>query len=139
VDDQLLIGREREQAQLRAWAADALAGRGSLVLLAGEAGVGKTTLARRALAGSVLEVLEGVGVQGGTSAFGPVVEVLRAHLRIEGGGPLVEGPWPPAAGSRPARPGWSCWRARTSRSPTASATPCCCGRPACPTTPGSPS
>jgi hypothetical protein len=289
VDDQLLIGREREQAQLRAWAADALAGRGSLVLLAGEAGVGKTTLARRALAGSGLEVLEGVGVQGGTSAFGPVVEVLRAHLRIEGGGPLVEGPlaahlalllpelgppaaegdratlfeairlalaaiaarrpaalllddlqwaddatlellaalarsldtqpllvlgafrsdelprdhpirrlrselrragrlrqvtvepleaeataallertwgrpgrrcagpcstgptaspssstssarpWPPAAGSRPARPGWSCWRARTSRSPTASATPCCCGRPACPTTPGSPS
>jgi DNA-binding NarL/FixJ family response regulator len=92
VDDQLLIGREREQAQLRAWAADALAGRGSLVLLAGEAGVGKTTLARRALAGSGLEVLEGVGVQGGTSAFGPVVEVLRAHLRIEGGGPLVEGP-----------------------------------------------
>jgi hypothetical protein len=289
VDDQLLIGREREQAQLRAWAADALAGRGSLVLLAGEAGVGKTTLARRALAGSGLEVLEGVGVQGGTSAFGPVVEVLRAHLRIEGGGPLVEGPlaahlalllpelgppaaegdratlfeairlalaaiaarrpaalllddlqwaddatlellaalarsldtqpllvlgafrsdelprdhpirrlrselrragrlrqvtvepleaeataallertwgrpgrrcagpcstgptaspssstssarpWPPAAGSRPARPGWSCWRARTSRSPTASATPCCCGRPACPTTPGPPS
>ena len=92
MDDQLLIGREREQAQLRAWAADALAGRGSLVLLAGEAGVGKTTLARRALAGSGLEVLEGVGVQGGTSAFGPVVEVLRAHLRIEGGGPLVEGP-----------------------------------------------
>ena len=92
MDDQLLIGREREQAQLRAWAADALAGRGSLVLLAGEAGVGKTTLARRALAGSVLEVLEGVGVQGGTSAFGPVVKVLRAHLRIEGGGPLVEGP-----------------------------------------------
>jgi AAA ATPase domain len=289
VDDQLLIGREREQAQLWAWAADALAGRGSLVLLAGEAGVGKTTLARRALAGSGLEVLEGVGVQGGTSAFGPVVEVLRAHLRIEGGGPLVEGPlaahlalllpelgppaaegdratlfeairlalaaiaarrpaalllddlqwaddatlellaalarsldtqpllilgafrsderpgttpsgacaascagpagcgrspsspwrprppppcwsgpwgrpgrrcagpcstgptaspssstssarpWPPAAGSRPAPTGWSCWRARTSRSPTASATPCCCGRPACPTTPGSPS
>jgi DNA-binding NarL/FixJ family response regulator len=37
-------------------------------------------------------VLEGVGAQGGTSAFGPVVEVLRAHLRSEGGGPLVEGP-----------------------------------------------
>ncbi|HXQ57479.1 MAG TPA: AAA family ATPase, partial [Actinomycetes bacterium] len=92
MDDQLLIGREREQAQLRAWAADALGGRGSLVLLAGEAGVGKTTLVRRALAGSGLEVLEGVGVQGGTSAFGPVVEVLRAHLRSAEAGPLVEGP-----------------------------------------------
>jgi predicted ATPase len=91
VDDQL-IGREREQAQLRAWAAEALAGRGSLALLAGEAGVGKTTLARRALAGSDLQVLEGVGVQGGTSAFGPVVEVLRSHLRAEGAGPLVQGP-----------------------------------------------
>jgi DNA-binding NarL/FixJ family response regulator len=91
VDDQL-IGREREQARLQAWAAEALAGRGSLVLLAGEAGVGKTSLARRALAGAGLEVLEGVGAQGGTSAFGPVVEVLRAHLRSQGGGPLVEGP-----------------------------------------------
>jgi predicted ATPase len=91
VDDQL-IDREREQAQLQAWAAQAFAGRGSLVLLAGEAGVGKTTLARRALAGSGIYVLEGVGVQGGTSAFGPVVEVLRAHLRSQGGGPLVEGP-----------------------------------------------
>jgi DNA-binding NarL/FixJ family response regulator len=91
VDDQL-IGREREQAQLQAWAAAALAGRGSLVLLAGEAGVGKTTLARRALAGPGLEVLEGVGVQGGTSAFGPVVEVLRTQLRRPGAGSLVEGP-----------------------------------------------
>ncbi|HEV2920669.1 MAG TPA: AAA family ATPase, partial [Actinomycetota bacterium] len=91
VDDQL-IGREREQARLQAWAAEALAGRGSLVLLAGEAGVGKTSLARRALAGAGLEVLEGVGAQGGTSAVGPVVEVLRAHLRSQGGGPLVEGP-----------------------------------------------
>jgi energy-coupling factor transporter ATP-binding protein EcfA2 len=113
VDDQPIIGREREQAQLQAWAAEALAGRGSLVLLAGEAGVGKTTLARRALAGSGIYVSEGVGVQGGTSAFGPVVEVLRAHLRSEGGGPLVEGPLaahlalllpelgPPAAGPVP--------------------------------------
>jgi DNA-binding NarL/FixJ family response regulator len=92
VDDQPIIGREREQAHLQAWLAEALAGRGSLVLLAGEAGVGKTTLARRALAGSGLEVLEGVGVQGGTSAFGPVVEVLRTQLRRPGGGPLVEGP-----------------------------------------------
>jgi DNA-binding NarL/FixJ family response regulator len=91
VDDQL-IGREREQAQLRAWVNAALDGRGSLVLLAGEAGVGKTTLARRALAGSGLQLLEGFGVQGGTSAFGPVVEVLRAQRRAAGGGPLLEGP-----------------------------------------------
>ena len=60
--------------------------------MAGEVGVGKTTLARRALAGTGLTVLEGVGVQGGTSAFGPVVEVLRTQLRSAGDGPLLEGP-----------------------------------------------
>jgi MoxR-like ATPase len=64
VNDQL-IGRERERALLQACVTEALAGSGSLVLLAGEAGVGKTTLARRVLAGSGLEVLEGFGVQGG--------------------------------------------------------------------------
>ena len=91
MNDQL-IGRERERALLQACVAEALAGRGSLVLLAGEAGVGKTTLARRVLAGSGLEVLEGFGVQGGASAFGPIVEVLRSRLRSEGGGRLIEGP-----------------------------------------------
>jgi DNA-binding NarL/FixJ family response regulator len=91
VDDQPLIGREREQAQLHAWVSAALGGHGSLVLLAGEAGVGKTTLARQVLASSGLRVLEGFGVQGGTSAFGPVVEVLRSYRRASGG-PLLEGP-----------------------------------------------
>jgi DNA-binding CsgD family transcriptional regulator len=90
VNDQL-IGRERERALLRAYLEDALAGRGSLVLLAGEAGVGKTTLARRVLAGSGLDVLEGFGVQQAPVAFGPVVEVLRSRLR-SWEGPLVEGP-----------------------------------------------
>jgi predicted ATPase len=49
VDDRL-IGRERERALLQAYVTEALAGSGSLVLLAGEAGVGKTTLARQVLA-----------------------------------------------------------------------------------------
>ena len=61
--------------------AEALAGHGSLVLLAGEAGVGKTTLVRRVLAGSGLTVLEGFATPGGASAFGPLVEALRAYLR----------------------------------------------------------
>jgi hypothetical protein len=91
VDDQL-IGRERERSQLGACVTEALAGRGSLVLLAGEAGVGKTTLARRVLAGSDLEVLEGFGAHGSASASGPIVEVLAVPLRSEGGGRLIEGP-----------------------------------------------
>jgi hypothetical protein len=60
---------------------EALAGRGSLVLLGGEAGVGKTTLVQHSLANSGLQVLEGFAVQGGTSPFGPIVEALRSYLR----------------------------------------------------------
>jgi DNA-binding CsgD family transcriptional regulator len=89
--DSELIGREDEQAQLSAWVDEALAGRGSVVLLGGEVGVGKTTLARHVLAESELQILEGFAVQGGTSPFGPVVEALRSHLRA-GGGPLLDGP-----------------------------------------------
>ena len=40
-----LVGREREQAALRVGIASAMSGRGSLILIGGEAGIGKTTLA----------------------------------------------------------------------------------------------
>lgn len=41
----LLIGRSRERSLLRAQLDEALAGHGGLVILSGEAGIGKTTLA----------------------------------------------------------------------------------------------
>src|SRR5690348_17872600 len=73
-----VIGRESERSAL----ADAAA-RGGIVLLTGEAGVGKTTLARTVLGESGLQPLEGFGVQEGASAYGPVVEALRT-LRARG-------------------------------------------------------
>ncbi|HET8625891.1 MAG TPA: AAA family ATPase, partial [Thermomicrobiales bacterium] len=48
-----LVGRDRERALLREHLAAALAGRGSLVLIGGEAGIGKTALAEATLAEAV--------------------------------------------------------------------------------------
>ena len=87
-----LIGREPERAQLDLWVTEAMAGHGSLVLLSGEAGVGKTSLAKNTLTRSGLQTLEGFAVQGGTSPFGPIVEGLRSYRRAAGDVPLVEGP-----------------------------------------------
>jgi len=76
-----LIGRTREQAVLTAAFDEAAAGRGSVVLLAGEPGIGKTSLAvafsdwavahgGQALWGRAWEA-------GGAPAFWPFIEVLR--------------------------------------------------------------
>lgn len=73
------IGRERECALLAQHAEAARAGHGALVLLAGEAGVGKTSLARRALAASGLTLIEGRAYQGITLPYGPLVGALRAY------------------------------------------------------------
>lgn len=74
-----LIGREHECAALAGRAATASEGHGALVLLTGEAGVGKTTLARHALAMSGLTVLEGQAYQGITLPYGPLVAALRSY------------------------------------------------------------
>ena len=82
----VFIGRTHELATLAATAGAADAGRPSMVLVGGEAGVGKSRLVAEASArlrdGGWL-VLEGGSVALGDDAlpFGPIVEVLRALAR----------------------------------------------------------
>ncbi len=44
--DRVFVGRQREMAELMAALDDALGGRGRLVMLAGEPGIGKTRIAQ---------------------------------------------------------------------------------------------
>jgi predicted ATPase len=88
-----LIGRTAERARLHAALAGAVAGRGSLLLLSGEAGAGKTRLADDVLAAAGdVTVVRGAAVPG-CAPFGPLTAAIRGYLRVEpdgldGCGPL---------------------------------------------------
>src|SRR5262249_26601212 len=80
----LFVGREHELTELRAAFADACAGRGSLVLLEGEPGIGKTHLA-----GEIGREAEAIGAttlwgrcwEGeGAPAFWPWLQALRSAV-----------------------------------------------------------
>src|SRR5919199_273349 len=81
-----LIGREEENAVLGRHLAAARRGEGSLLLLSGEAGVGKTRLLAELSAASGIPSLRGAAVQGSTTPYGPLAAVLRCHLQLRPGG-----------------------------------------------------
>jgi len=113
----VLVGRDAEVARLQAAIERAAAGRPATVLVAGEAGIGKTRLVTEALghatglgavalAGGCLDVGEGV------LAYAPVVEALRPLAPLLGPAELERvlpglghGPpcWPPTR-STPSSP-----------------------------------
>ena len=76
-----LIGRDAPRARLADAAARAADGLGSLVLVAGPAGIGKTALLDDVLAGSALSAVRATAPAGGSQAWGPVVAALRAARR----------------------------------------------------------
>ena len=79
------VGRERELAELVRGLDDAFAGRGSLFLLAGEPGVGKSRLAEeliaRARARGARVLVGRCWEAGGAPAYWPWVQSLRPYLR----------------------------------------------------------
>jgi DNA-binding NarL/FixJ family response regulator/tetratricopeptide (TPR) repeat protein len=80
----VLVGREHERSHLQAALEQARAGRGALVLLAGEAGVGKTVLARDVLHDADIAVLQGAGLQGGAPAYWPLTAALPDLAGLSG-------------------------------------------------------
>jgi DNA-binding CsgD family transcriptional regulator/tetratricopeptide (TPR) repeat protein len=88
----VLIEREAERTRLGALLQDARAGRGALVLLTGEAGVGKTRFAEEVAGAAGVRLLRGAAGPG-APPYGPVTAALRDFLRaapdgLAGCGPL---------------------------------------------------
>ena len=109
-----LVGRRAELERLGEALEAARRGNGSVFLLAGEAGVGKTRLAEDLSESSDCVVLWGRSVHGGASPYGPMVAALRSYLRANPDGLSDCGPLrphlalvlpelgdPPAATDRP--------------------------------------
>ncbi len=82
-DTPLLVGREREQVILRQALDEMLAGHGSLVLVSGEAGIGKTTLvdwlADQADEAGCLVLKGGCYDLTTTPPYGPWLEVIEHY------------------------------------------------------------
>src|SRR4051812_34912962 len=82
-----LVGRKRELEQLDAALSDAIARRGSLVIVTGEPGIGKTALARafveRASERGVSWAWGACWEGGGAPAYWPWMQIVRELARRE--------------------------------------------------------
>ena len=79
--DDTFIGRDKEQRELQQALKALKNGSGGLILLSGEAGIGKTCLAEACLATSDSQVYRGTAVEEATSPYSPVTAALRSARR----------------------------------------------------------
>ena len=78
-----LIGRAEERAALGEALAAAPRGAAGVVLLGGEAGVGKSHLLDACLGESGLQVLRGPALEHATPPYGPIAAALRSYQRMQ--------------------------------------------------------
>ena len=76
-----LVGRDAELSRLAQLADSARDGAGSLLLLRGEAGVGKTALARAAFAQCGFDGIEAAVGDSGGAAYAPIIAAVRTGMR----------------------------------------------------------
>jgi len=79
-----IIGREREKTELDKFFDATRNGNGNLLLIAGEAGMGKTVLAEEMITQSGLSVYTGRSSETVTPPYGPVTALLRDYLGQSG-------------------------------------------------------
>jgi DNA-binding CsgD family transcriptional regulator len=89
-----LVARDRELLELSDACTTAASGEGRFLMLAGEAGVGKTRLANAGIAASGLACLRGAAPARGSTPYAPIVAALRSFLQrhpdgLSGGGRLL--------------------------------------------------
>lgn len=89
------MGRRSEESKLRSAAQGAVAGHGQIVLLAGEAGVGKTRLANHLKENSGLAALSASANETATPPFSLFIDVFRKYLRADPEGFHDVGPLKP--------------------------------------------
>ncbi len=93
--DDPLVGRETEQALLAKALIAARAGHGSLVLVSGEAGIGKTALVEAVLASDGVSVVRGAASELATLPYGPLTQALRSAIALTPDAPAAWGPLSP--------------------------------------------
>jgi predicted ATPase len=86
------VGRKAERAELEELLQETRAGHGGLVLISGEAGVGKSRLAADVVGASAMRSYSVHPPPGRSAPYGPVSQLLRAVLRASGNDAGVLGP-----------------------------------------------
>jgi DNA-binding CsgD family transcriptional regulator len=79
---ELFIGRQDEQTQLIKQIEELGKKSGSIILVAGEAGVGKTCLVQTTLDKTNARILRGRTTEVSTPPFGPITQILRVYLEL---------------------------------------------------------